>query len=130
MFESLATLVVNANSAMAMQLVQQLDHAGLRAEAATSCWAAHAAMLERFYRSLVCFVDPSSPSDMECVSTLRRRSPRSWIILISSSAALDARRLTARCGADALVTIPFSIDDLTARLAALARRARPQDGGY
>ena len=130
MVDSLPTLLVNANSGMAAQLAQQLEHAGFHAETATSCWAAHAAVLARVYASLVCFVDPNSPSDMDCVSTLRRRAPRSWIILISSSAAVDVRSLTAQCGADALVATPLSIDDLTARLAAFARRARPQDGDY
>jgi DNA-binding response OmpR family regulator len=128
MVNYLPTLVVSADSAVATLLAEQLRHAGFPADTATSCWAAHATMLARFYGSLVCFVNPIIASDLECVSTLRLQSRRSWLILISSSAATDARGLTARCGADALLTTPFSIDDLVSRLAAFARRSRPQDG--
>lgn len=122
------TLIVNGDSAAAMRLADQLRYAGFPAETATSCWEAHAAMLARFYGSLVCFVNLSIPSDIECVSSLHRRSRHSWIILISSGAPPDTRGLTAGCGADVLLATPFSIDDLVSRVAAFARRSRPQDG--
>lgn len=121
------TLVVCADSAMATLLGKQLHHAGFPAETATSCWAAHAAVLARFYGSLVCFVDPILPSDVECISTLRQRSRRSWIILISSNVPTDAHGFTADCGADALLTAPFSVEELVRRLAAFALRSRPSD---
>jgi DNA-binding response OmpR family regulator len=128
MVNYLPTLVVSADSAVATLLAEQLRHAGFVTDTATSCWAAHDAMSARFYGSLVCFVDPIIASDMECVSTLRQRSHHSWIILISSGTRTDARGLMVHCGADTLLTTPFSMEDLVSRLAAFARRSRPQDG--
>ena len=128
MADHLPTLVVSADSAVGTRLAEQLHHAGFPADTAASCWAAGASMSARFYGSLVCLVDPSIASDMECVSTLRQRSRRSWIILISSRAPTDARALMADCGADTLLTTPFSLDELVSRLAAFARRSRPVGG--
>ncbi len=122
-----ATLIVDADSAAATQLAEQLRHAGFVTDIATSCWAADAAILARFYGSLVCIADPNRPSDLECVCTLRRRSPRTWIVLVTSGARMDTRGVRADCGADAFLTTPFSMQDLLHRLAAFSQRPRPLD---
>ena len=127
MVDYLPTLVVSSDSDVAARLAGQLQRAGFPAEGATSCWAAHRALLDRFYGSLVCFVNPGCAYDLECVSTLRRRSLRTWIVLVTSIAPTDAHALTTHCGADALLPTPVSIDDLVARLAAFARRSRPPE---
>src|SRR6185437_147545 len=78
----------------------------------TSCapagWAAHAAILSRCYGSIVCIVDPDKPSDVEYISALRRRSPRTWIIMVIPAAGIDTHRFRSYCGADAFLTTPFS----------------------
>ena len=128
MFDPLPTLVVSSDSDKGTRLAEQLQRSGFPADTATSCWSAHQALLARFYGSLVCFVNPGCAFDLECVSTLRRRSLRSWIILVSSTAPTDTRALTIHCGADAMLATPFSVEDLIARLAAFARRSRPPEG--
>lgn len=120
-------LIVDADSAAASQLAEQLRRAGFVTDVATSCWDAHVAILARFYGSLVCVVNPDKPSDLECISTLRRRSPRTWIILVTPSAGMDTHSLRAHCGADAFLTTPFSMEELLRRLAAFSQRLRPLD---
>lgn len=128
MANHLPVLVVSGDSATAALLAEQLQHAGFPAETATSCRAAHTALLARFYGSLICFVDQGIPSDLDCLSALRQRSPRTWLILITPTAPVDARALITHCGADALLVGSFSMDDLVSRLVAFARRSRPQEG--
>jgi hypothetical protein len=65
MLDHLPTPVVCADTSVGTRLAEQLHRAGFLADAAPSCWAAHAAMSARFYASLVCFVDPAIASSID-----------------------------------------------------------------
>jgi DNA-binding response OmpR family regulator len=119
------TLVIDANGASAGQLAHQLKHSGIAADSATSCPAAIAAVRAHYYGSIVFIGDLSHPPDLQCIAALRKRVPRTWIIVISSTAPRDTRQLFLRQGVDALLVTPFSMQDLASRLSAFSLRSRP-----
>jgi DNA-binding response OmpR family regulator len=118
-------LVVDAEAAEAADLSRQLNMSGWSADVAISCRAAKAAAQARHYRSLVLVADPNQPSDLACLASLRSRLPSTWIIVIGVNAAEDGQNATLRHCADALLTKPFSMDDLIFRLSAFSHRPRP-----
>jgi DNA-binding response OmpR family regulator len=121
----LRTLVVDSNSAAANQLAEQLGHSGFQTDVATSCTAAHVLTRSRHYGALVVVADLSLTADLECLYSLRRRSPSTWIIVICSRPHPNAQQLRLRGGADSLLIAPFSMEELTFRLSALSHRSRP-----
>jgi DNA-binding response OmpR family regulator len=118
-------LIVNADAAAAADLVRQLAMRGCSADVAITCTAAKAAAHGKHYRSLVLVADPSRAADLACLSSLRSRLPAIWIIVIGMNAAQDAQNATLRHCADAMLTRPFSLDDLIFRLSAFSHRPRP-----
>lgn len=60
-----------------------------------------------------------------CLASLRKDSPRSWLIAINLQRTFDAREVVLACGADCLLSAPSSLADLLSRLMAFARRSRP-----
>ena len=121
----LPTLVLDRNGPAAKLLADQLRHHGFTADAATSCSAALAAFRARHYGSVVVVADLSLLTDLQCISGLRLRSHRTWIIVISSDTPPDARERVFRHGADALLSCPFSMHELISRLLACSLRSRP-----
>jgi len=121
----LPTLVVDPHADAAEQLADYLRRCGFPADVATSCWHAKSAVRERYYGCLVLVADLSLPADLECLTTLRRDAPRSWVIVVSLRAYPDAQQVVLRCGADSLLIAPFSAVDLIERLSAFQRRSRP-----
>jgi DNA-binding response OmpR family regulator len=121
----LPTLVVDADGAAASQLAQRLRHRAFEADFATSCRAAHVAMRTRHYDTLIVVADLALHSDLHCIASLRRRSPRTWIVVISLRCDADARTLVFQHGADALLSAPVVMDELILRLAAFGHRSRP-----
>jgi DNA-binding response OmpR family regulator len=121
----LPTLVVDANGPAATQLAVQLSHSGFSADIAITCSAALAAARARHYGSLVFIADVNEAADLACVGALRKRSPRTWIIVISSTAPSEAQKRVLRYDADALLIAPFAMKDLTSRLLAFSLRSRP-----
>jgi DNA-binding response OmpR family regulator len=119
-------LVVDTDVTTAAHLVQQLQIRGCSADVAISCTAARAAAHAKHYRSLILIADMSRAADLACLATLRSRLPATWIIVIGKDAEQDAQNSTVRHCADALLTRPFSLDDLTFRLAAFSHRPRPR----
>jgi len=121
----LPILVVDANGPAAQQLADQLRHSGFQTDVASSYSAAQTAVHTRHYGSLVVVADLSQPADLDCLAALRKKAPRVWIIAISSTAHAPAQQVLLDGGADSLLVAPFSVEDLTARLSAFARRSRP-----
>lgn len=121
----LPTLIIDAHGAAAKQLAQQLTHSGFTADSVVTCTDALAAVLAHHYRSMIFLGDLRDPEDAQCVVMLRKRAPRTWIIMISSSELHDARELHLRYGVDAQVVTPFSVEDLVSRLMAFSRHSRP-----
>lgn len=118
------TLLVDAETAHGVQLVEQLNHAGFKTDFAVSWGAAHAAFTANYYNSCVVVADLDQLADRERLDELRRAAPSVWMIVLSAHASERLQKLAYRLGLDALVSAPFSIDDLTFRLAAFALRAR------
>ena len=121
----LPTLVVDANGPAATQLAEQLSRSGFSADTAITCSGAQAAARARHYGSLVFIADVNQPADLACVAALRKRSPRTWIIVISSTAPSEAQKRVLRNDADAFLIAPFAMKDLTSRLMAFSLRSRP-----
>ena len=121
----LPTLIIDPHGAAAQQLAEQLTHTGFAAHSADTCVQALAAMRVHPYRSMIFLGDLSDLEDVRCIAELRKRAPRTWIILISSTALHDARELHLRYGVDAQIVTPFSMEDLVSRLMAFSRHSRP-----
>jgi DNA-binding response OmpR family regulator len=119
------TLLVDANNEQGGQLVEQLNHAGFKTDFAVSWGAAHAALRANRYQSCIVVADLDQSADLEQLNELRRAALRVWIIVLSDLQLENALVLAHRQGVDAVLSAPFSMEDLTSRLAAFALRARP-----
>ncbi len=118
-------LVIDANLSAAEQLAKQLEHFGFAVDPVDTCRSALTAVRARHYGSLIFVGDLSQPDYLDCIASVRRQVPRTWIITISSTAMSDARELFLRYSVDALIVTPFSMEDLVSRLLAFSRRSRP-----
>ena len=121
----LPTLIIDVRGTAAGPLAEQLTHCGFTANSADACPQALAAVRAQHYRSLLFLGDVSDPEDVRCLAELRKRAPRTWIILISSTELLDAEELYTCYGVDAQMIAPFSMWDLVSRLMAFSRHSRP-----
>jgi len=119
------TLLIDANNEQGGQLVEQLNHAGFKTDFAVSWGAAHAALGANCYHSCIVVADFDRSADLERLDELRRAALRVWIIILSDLQPENARVLAHQQGADAVLSAPFSMQDLTSRLAAFSLRARP-----
>lgn len=123
------TLVVGPDEDAARQLAEQLSRAGFAADVVSSYWSARNLARIRTYGSLVCFVDLNLAGDRAALTALREPLPRTWIIAISADMSPDIELLARRSGADAVLSQPVSMKDLTSRLAAFSLRGRPPGAG-
>jgi DNA-binding response OmpR family regulator len=121
----LPVLVVDADAASAHELAAQLRHYGFESHAAISGSAAQAAIRGHRYGSLVAVMNPDQGIDLEGLVTLRRRTPRTWLIVISSSASPLADKVLFRNGVDSHLIAPFAMENLISRLLAFSQRSRP-----
>jgi DNA-binding response OmpR family regulator len=120
----LPTLVVDSNGTAANQLAEQLSHSGFHADVATGCTAAQVLARARHYGALVVVADLSLGADLECLHSLRRRSPSAWLIVICSRPHPDAQQAILQVEADSLLIAPFAVEELAFRLAAFSQRSR------
>lgn len=119
------TLLVDVNNELGGLLVEQLNHAGFKTDFAVSWGAAHAALRANCYQSCVVVADLNQPAVLEQLDELRRQALRVWIIVLSDLQPDNALVLAHRQGVDAVMSTPFSMKDLAARLAGFSLRARP-----
>jgi DNA-binding response OmpR family regulator len=119
------TLLVDAKTALGVQLVEQLNHVGFKTDFAVTWGAAHAALRPNYYHSCVVVADLDQLTDREQLNELRRAAPGVWMIVLSDHPSERARRIARRHGLDALLSAHFSMHDITSRLAAFSLRARP-----
>jgi hypothetical protein len=86
------TLLVDANNEHGGQLVEQLNHAGLKTDFAVSWGAAHAALGANSYQSCIVVADLDQPAccrrPFQC-----RISPRDWLPSHSGQGQHFERRL-------------------------------------
>jgi DNA-binding response OmpR family regulator len=120
-----STLLVDADVEHGRQLVEHLNHAGFKTDFVVSWGAAHVAVSANYYHSCIVVADLDQLTDRERLDELRRAAPRVWMIVLSDHASERAQKLARRQGLDALLLAPFSMHDLTSRLAAFSLRARP-----
>ena len=108
----LPVLVVDSDQQAAGRLADYLNQHGFHADVAASCWSAEAAMQKSSYGTLVVVADLEQAADRECLCSLRRDAPRTWIIVISLRPYPDAQEVVFRCDADSLLIAPFSFTEL------------------
>jgi DNA-binding response OmpR family regulator len=119
------TLLLDADMTHGGQLIEQLNHAGFKTDFAVSWGAAHAALGANYYHSCIVVADLDQLADREQLVGLRQAIPRVWMIVLSDHPSEGAQRAMLRRGVDAVVSAPFSMHDLTARVAAFSLRSRP-----
>src|SRR6266581_1237443 len=119
------TLLLDANNEQGGQLVEQLNHAGFKTDFAVSWSAAHAALRANYYHTCIVVADLDQSADLSQLDELRRAAPRVWVIVLSDLQRENALALAHRHGVDAVLSAPFSMQDLTSRLVAYSLRARP-----
>ncbi|MFC4527367.1 response regulator transcription factor [Dyella halodurans] len=69
---------------------------------------------------------PGGVDGLEILATLRSRDDRTPVLVLSALSSLDERIRGLRSGGDDYLTKPFALDELLARIEALARRASPR----
>lgn len=118
-------LLLEPNQANAVKLASSLQAAGFEIHSEGFAASALQAQQRLFFFALIVIADLA---DQECLLTLgalRRRSPRSWMIVATPDCDAHACTVIHRHGGDACISLPIDIDDLTARLNAFQLRARP-----
>jgi len=118
------TLLLDANTEQSGWLMEQLNRAGFRTDFAVSWSAARAALGANYYHSCVVVADLEEAVQLERLDELRRAVPRVWIIVLNDPPSAAAPTLMHPQGIDAVLSAPFSVQDLTSRLAAFSLRAR------
>ena len=119
------TLLVDVDSTRGGELVDQLNRAGFNTDLAVDWSFAHVALKDSPYNSCVVAADLSQATHLVRLAALRRAALRVWIVVLSDLPKEQARVLAHREGADAVLSTPFTLHDLTCRLSAFALRARP-----
>jgi DNA-binding response OmpR family regulator len=119
------TLVVDPGTAQGGQLADQLNRAGFGAEFAVSWHMARATLRANRYHSCIVVADLDQVEDLKQISELRRLAMRVWMIVLCDLRAEGSLLLARQQGVDAVLCAPFSMLDLTSRLAAFALRSRP-----
>jgi len=117
-------LVVDSNGVAAIELRGNLRHSGFEVDVVTSEAAARNAMRTRQYGTVLLATD-LNVTDLDSLAGLRRMSPRTWIIVISSKPHQGVHQVAFQYGADSVLIAPFGVDELTFRLSAFAHRSRP-----
>ena len=90
-----------------------------------SAEAALQAQRQSFFFALIVIADLTDKDCLVALDTLRRRSPRSWMIVATSNCDDHARNVIHRHGGDTCISLPIDPHDLIARLDAFQLRARP-----
>jgi DNA-binding response OmpR family regulator len=119
------TLWVDPNIAHDRELVERLSCAGFKTDFADSWEAAREAVTRNYYHSCVAIANLDQPSEREQLGRLRRVAIRVWIVALTDLQPPTALLLAHRLGVDAVLSTPFSIQDLASRLTAFSVRSRP-----
>jgi DNA-binding response OmpR family regulator len=117
-------LLLEPNLANAAQLAARLQAAGFEIRIEGRAESALQAQRQSFFFALIVIADLIDKNCLVTLDALRRRSPRSWMI-VATSKCDQALSLIHRHGGDACISLPIDPDDLIARLDAFQLRARP-----
>lgn len=118
-------LIIDVDGPAAQLLALQLRHCGFETDITTPGMEAEIALRVRHYGSMIVAVDWRPRLDLEELSRLRRKAPRTWIIAISASAHRPDEKASLREVIDAFLVSPFSVEELARRLLAFSYRSRP-----
>jgi len=118
-------LLLEPNQAHAVQLASRLQAAGFETRIEGSAGSALQAQRQSFFFALIVIADLTDKDCLATLDALRRKSPRSWMIVATSNRDDHACNVIHRCGGDACISLPIDLDDLIARLDAFQLRARP-----
>lgn len=118
-------LLLEPNAANAAQLASRLQAAGFEIRIEERADSARQAQRQSFFSVLIMIADLMDQDCLATLDTLRRGSPRSWMIVATSNCDAHACNVIHRHGGDACIALPIDLDDLIARLDAFQVRARP-----
>ena len=118
-------LLLEPNLANAAQLGSRLQAAGFEIRIEGSADSALEAQRQSFFFALIVIADLTDRDCLVTLDALRRRSPRSWMIVAASNCDAQACNVIHRHGGDACISLPIDPNDLIARLDAFQLRARP-----
>lgn len=118
-------LLLEPNPQNAAELASLLDSAGFEIVVSNSTESALQALRKVFFFALIVVADLTDQACLMTLAMLRRRAPRSWMIVVAPDCGVQACNLVHRYGGDACVALPISPEDLIDRLDAFQMRARP-----
>ena len=118
-------LLLEPNQANAVQLASRLQAAGFEIRIEGLADSALQAQRQSFFFALIVIADLADKDCLVMLDSLRRRSPRSWMIVVTSNCDAHTCNVIHRHGGDACIPLPIDLNDLIARLDAFQLRARP-----
>jgi len=121
----LPLLLLDPSPQSAAELASLLDSAGFEVVTSGDLDAALQALRRAFFFALIVVADLTDPSCLVALATLRRRAPRSWMIVAAPQCDAPTCDLIHRYGGDACVVLPIAAEDLVDRLNAFQARTRP-----
>lgn len=116
-------LVVDDEAVLADLLGAALRHQGWEIRTASNGWEALDAADEFDPDLVVLDIQMPGLDGMETLDRLRKRDPYLPVLFLTARDAVADRVAGLRAGADDYVTKPFDLDEVTARIDALLRRA-------
>ncbi len=118
------TLLVDADGPHGLLLVDQLNHSGFKTDFAMSWGGAHASLETNDYLACIVVAELDQLTDLAHLDRLRGAAANVWMIVLSDLPRAKAQRYSNFACLDALLSAPFSMHDLTSRLAAYSQRGR------
>jgi DNA-binding response OmpR family regulator len=118
-------LLLELDPKSAAELGSALDLAGFEVVVSSSADSALQALRKAFFFALVVVADLNDPASLMTLAALRKRTPKSWMIVAAPDCDVQTCDLIHRYGGDACVALPISPEDLIDRLDAYQMRARP-----
>ena len=117
-------LLLEPHTQNAIDVASCLAAAGFELRICNDARSALQAVNEAFFSVLIVMADLTNRDCLITLGALRKRAPRSWIVVGSPRLDEHAYHLVHRCGGDACVATPLAMQDLVIRLEAFQRRAR------
>jgi DNA-binding response OmpR family regulator len=121
-------LIAEDNSAFAKVMQERLRQAAISSDHVTTITEATQALAAIPYDALVLDLGMPDGDGIDLVRRLRGEANSIPILIVSARHGLDDRLMGLRAGADDYLAKPFSVDELIARLRAVARRAETMVG--
>ena len=118
-------LLLDPNAENAAHLASLLSAEGLDVLICEDAGSALPAVEKTFFFALIVVADLTNMDCLMTLETLRRRAPRSWMIVAAPDCDVHACNHIYRHGGDACVAMPISLDDLVHRLDAFCKCTRP-----